>query len=393
MSSKMLPEIFYNVIRTLIGSHHHSVSLHEPSFDEEDLVCVHKTIQSGWVSYQGEMVQKFEQLLAEYLGMPYVISIVNGTSALFMALKCLGIGCKDEVLVPAITFSATANAVLHVGAIPHFIDSCEKTFGIDFDKLEAYLDTNTFINTDGCLINKNTKNVIKAIIPVYVLGAALDIQRLQAIAKKYHLQVVEDAAEALGSNYGNQKISGFTGVGVLSFNGNKIITTGGGGAVVLQDEELAIKLRHLSTTAKKAHKFEFEHDEIGYNMRLPALNAALGYSQLKKINIYLQKKRELYCRYVEALNNIDIGKMFDPDSYGKSNCWLNAFVLNKNDKDLKNNILDYLNNHGVAARPLWKPLHLLGIYSNSPRANCETSQNLYEKVICLPSSPKLINHA
>lgn len=384
------PDVFLKAVRSVVDESSTLIALHEPSFDHDDWQCVQKVIESGWVSYQGSMVQNFEKALADYLGEPYVISVVNGTSALFLALRGLDIGQNDEVLVPSITFAATANAVCHVGAIPHFVDVSDKTLAVDLEKLDSYLALHSTFNDTGCLINKNTGNPIKAIIPVYVFGATLDTQQLQSIALKYNLKIIEDAAEALGSTYGDQRVSALTGIGILSFNGNKIITTGGGGAIVLKDETLALKIRHLSTTAKKPHRFEFDHDTVGYNMRLPALNAALGYSQLKKMDLFLAKKRELHARYVNHLNNLNIGKMFDPDTYGKSNCWLNAFVLDHEQKMSKDTILEHLNDNGIAARPLWKPLHLLDIYKSSPRSDCFNAENLYKRVICLPSSPSLV---
>lgn len=382
----IVAEAFFEKVKSVVQYRGKTIALHEPWLDKEDAACVNEVVLSGWVSYQGEMVRRFEQGLEEYLNVPNVISVVNGTAALYIALKVLDIRVNEEVLVPSLTFAATANAVCQVGAIPHFIDSCEKTFAIDFDKLEEHLERVTFVNDEGKLVNKNTNNIIKAIIPVYVLGASFDVKRMEELAKKFKIQVIEDAAEALGSEYGGQKVAALTGIGIISFNGNKIITTGGGGAVAVQDEELAKKIRHLSTTAKRPHRYEFEHDEIGYNLRLPALNAALGYSQMKKLQSFLKQKRNLHKKYANAFAKLDIGCMFEPDSFGHSNNWLNAFVLNVEYKKEKNAILDYLNNRGIQARPFWKPLHSLDIYDNCPRSGSATAVNLYERVICLPSS-------
>lgn len=384
---------FYHVVRSVVGSTSKLIALHEPEFDDEDFLCVLDTVKSGWVSYQGEMVKLFEQKLSSYLEMPYVIPVVNGTSALFIALKTIGINPGDEVLVPSLTFAATINAVCHAGATPHFIDSCEQTFGIDFDKLESYLEHQASFDNKGYLVNKATQNRIKAIIPVYVLGVPLNVDRLQQISHRYQLKIIEDAAEALGSTYNEKRISALTGVGILSFNGNKIITTGGGGAVVTQDADLAYRIRHLTTTAKRPHPYEFEHDDIGYNLRLPAINAALGYSQLGKIEDFLTKKRKLYSYYRKAFQSIEFGQIFNPDYYGQSNCWLTAFILDQDSQEKKDDILEFMNNQGIAVRPFWKPLHTLDIYKHCPRSDCTAALGLYRRVICLPSSVSLVNNA
>lgn len=391
MSSNIC-SLFSQTIRSVVDEETFLRALHEPAFDQDDILCVTDTVKSGWVSYQGGMVSLFQRDLESYLGEEYhVVPVVNGTSALFLSLKCLEIGDQDEVLVPAITFIATSNAVCHTGAYPHFIDVCPKTLGIDCDKLDIYLSSNTHFDDQGFLVNKHTKKIIKAIIPVHTLGSSFDIDGIKKISQKYNLHIIEDAAEGLGSSYKTKKVSALTGLGILSFNGNKIITTGGGGAIVSSDKIFMEKVHHLSTTAKKNHRFEFDHDAIGYNLRLPALNAALGHTQLKKIDIFVNKKRDLYNRYKNALDDLKIGTVFNPDTFGNSNCWLNAFILNEDQKHLKNIILDHLNDNGIAARPLWRPLHLLEIYKNYPKSPCPNAENLYERIICLPSSPSLVN--
>lgn len=389
----MIKNQFYKAISSLNNTGNSFLPLHEPYFNDSDAEHVLETVKSGWVSYQGQMVKNFETALSYFLEMPYVIPIVNGTSALFITLKALKIGLGDEVLIPSLTFAATANAVIHVGAIPHFIDSCTNTFNVDFDKLETYLDEIAFLNDDRILINKKTKNKIKAIIPVHVLGSSCDIHKLQKIANKYSLLIIEDAAEALGSEYQGKKISALTGTGVVSFNGNKIITTGGGGAIITQDKALFLYITHLSTTAKKPHNYEFDHDEIGYNLRLPALNAALGCSQLQKLTMLLKKKRQLYNNYKAIFREYNFGDVFNPDSFGLSNCWLNAFILNDDVSDAKNDILDFLNSMNIGVRPFWKPLHTLDIYKDCPAANCSGAEYIYKKVICLPSSANLVQDA
>lgn len=386
-------DIISTKLRSITQNMDGAIPLHEPFIDHEDATIMHQVVLSGWVSYQGEMVKNFEQSLASYLNIPYVISIVNGTSALFLALRAIDVQSDNEIIVPSLTFAATANAVLHAGAIPHFVDACVKTLAIDLDKLEHYLDEITFIDDAGNLINRSTKRVIKAIVPVHVLGASFNIKQLQQIAEKFRLKIIEDAAEALGSEYEKEKVSALTGIGILSFNGNKIITTGGGGAIVVKDETLALKIRHLSTTAKRPHKYEFDHDEIGYNLRLPALNAALGYSQMKKLDMFVERKKNIYQMYRNLFSIIEIGTLFNPHSFGQSNNWLNAFILDQDHKEEKNTILNELNERGIGARPFWKPLHLLGIYEHCPRADCSVSLDLYERSICLPSSVALGSNA
>ncbi|USO01271.1 MAG: LegC family aminotransferase [Alphaproteobacteria bacterium] len=368
------------------------VGLHEPTFDHYDIELVSKAVHLGWVSYQGEMVQEFEDMLSAYLNIPHVITTVSGTSALFLALNVIGVRQNDEVIMPSLTFVATANAVCHLGAIPHLVDSGSDDFNIALNKLDNYLSEITTFDDTGNLINKKTKRIIRAMVPVHVLGSSCDLGKINYISTKYNLKVVEDSAEALGSKYKGKRVSGLTGLGIISFNGNKIITTGGGGAIVTHNKGLAYKMRHLSTTAKKTHKFEFEHDDIGFNLRMPALNAALGCSQLEKIDKYLLSKRELFKRYVDNYKHNEYGSIYSPDMMGDANCWLNAFVLNEDKKDLKDVILNYLIDNKIFVRPFWKPLHMQKIYARFPRSDCCNAENHYSRVICLPSSVKLVNH-
>jgi perosamine synthetase len=380
---------FLSCLKRALPEKHDSLGLHEPFFDGMDADYVAQSVRSGWVSYQGPMVKEFEENLSTYLGGSYVISVVNGTAALFIALKALEIGQGDEVIIPSITFAATANAVHHVGAVPHFVDVSTQTLGIDSVKLDKYLEEIGQLNFEGVFINKKTQRPIKAIIPVHVLGASLNFEELSEVAQKYNLQVVEDAAEALGSNFGQQKLGTIGRLGILSFNGNKIITTGGGGAIVTKDLEMANKIRHIVTTAKIPHAYEFEHDIIGYNFRLPSLNAALGVSQLKKIDALLHKKRTLFETYQRTFKEFEMGEMFDPDVYGKANCWLNAIVLKPECAPFKNEIIESALKEGIALRPLWKPLHMLAMNTSCPRSDCSNAENLYGRVVCVSSSAVL----
>ncbi len=389
----MIAKLLYDIISPAYRHFNEPIALHEPYLRKDDANVVAKVVEDGWVSYQGEMVAKFESALAFYLSVPEVICVDSGTAALFISLETLGIGAGDEVFIPSLTFAATANSVLHTGATPHFIDSDLETLNLDIEKLERYLQSDKFLKEQGRTVNRETGNMVKALVPVHVLGSSCDLDKITAVANKYHLMVIEDSAEALGSNYQNAKVSALSGVGILSFNGNKVITTGGGGAVVTDNKELAHTVRHLSTTAKKPHAYEFIHDRVGYNLRMPALNAALGYSQLQKIDVILKKKRALYLHYCELFNSSPYVKVFCPDSYGTANCWLNALVLNEEYALERDVIIEYFHKRKVFVRPLWKPLHSLAIYGDCPKANCEIAENIYQRTICLPSSPKLVDYA
>ena len=389
-SKSSLAEKILQTLRHVLPNSEVGYGLHEPSFDAEELSLTKECIESGWISYRSQFVDQFEQTLAEFLKVPHVISTVSGTAALHIALLALDVKPKEEILVPALTFAATTNAIAYCGAIPHLVDSSEENLGIDVAKLDNYLQKNAYLNASGQLVNKTSGNVIKGIIPVHIFGHAVDMQPLCELAQRYHLWILEDAAESLGSLYNNEHTGTLGTIGITSFNGNKIITTGGGGAVLIKDPTLAKRVRHLSTTAKVAHPWEFWHDEVGYNYRMPGVNAAIGCAQLKKLQKFLENKRKLALTYEELFKDFDEITYFKEPSYCKSNYWLNAILLKDDYQPKKNHILEHLNQHKIFSRGVWVPMHRLPAFGKTPRMDLSTAESLYDRVINLPSSPSLM---
>lgn len=373
-------------IREVAGSG--PVALHEPSFDGNEWLYLKECLDSNYVSSIGEFVDKFETSLADYTGSRYAISVVNGTAALQIALKLAGVNTGDEVLLPALTFVATANAVSFLGAIPHFVDSEARTLGIDAEKLRDYLCANTEIQSGLC-VNKSTRRVIRALVPMHTFGHPSNLNQLLSIARDFNLLLVEDAAESLGSFYKGQHTGTFGLLGTLSFNGNKTITTGGGGAIITNDEVLARRAKHLTTTAKIAHKWEFDHDEIGYNYRMPNINAALGCAQMEKLPEKITSKRTLFQRYREAFSSISGVSIVEEPLDCQSNYWLQTILLEYESLELRDSVLEASNKEGFATRPAWKLISNLTPYRNSPAMSLEGAESLYKRVVNIPSSPSL----
>lgn len=363
------------------------VPLHEPTFNEKEVEYVTDCIRTGWVSSVGKYVDRFEKELAAYTGVSRAVAVVNGTAALQIALIVAGVKERDEVLIPSLTFIATANAVSYLQAVPHFVDVSEKTLGIDPIKLEKYLDEIAVLQ-GNTLVNKQTGNIIRAVVPMHTFGHLVDIDELLSVCEKYHLTLVEDAAESLGSTYKGKHAGSFGLVNAVSFNGNKIITTGGGGAILTNNEELADYAKHITTTAKIPHPYEYEHDEIGYNYRMPNINAALGCAQLEKMDTFIKKKRELTNRYVQLFEDIKGVTVFAENEQTNSNYWLQTLIIDPTIHD-RNKLLSYLNESGVMSRPIWAPLHELKPYKNCPKSDLSTTMFLKERIINIPSTPIL----
>ena len=362
--------------------------LHEPLFRGNEKQYLEECVDSGYVSSVGEFVGRFESELANFVGAPHALAVVNGTSGLHLALVGLGVGPGDEVIVPALSFVATASAVALAGAVPHFVDVSYDAWSVGADQLRHYLESLLVLKA-GKATNKITGRPVTAIIFMHTLGFPADASGLVSVARDFGLVCVEDAAESLGS-WANGSHTGLVGdAGVFSFNGNKTITTGGGGAVVTRDPGLARRLRHLSTTAKVPHRYEFDHDELGFNYRMPNINAALGVAQLEQLPSVVAKQRQLHDMYVEALNGLGLGTMKSESDGATSNYWLQAFALNPNLAAGRNAFLDRFLDAGVPVRPMWRPLNGLAPYQHSPSAPTPVAEDLYSRVICLPSSARL----
>lgn len=363
------------------------IPLHEPTFTGNEQKYVVDCIKSGWVSSVGSYVDEFERLLAEFTGVKRAVAVVNGTAALHIALKIVGVQPDDEVLIPSLTFVATGNAVVYCGAVPHFVDVSKTTLGIDPFKLEDYLKEVATVKNNVC-VNKQTNRIIRAIVPMHTFGHPVDLDPLLDICERWKLIMVEDAAESLGSYYKGIHTGNFGKVSAMSFNGNKIVTTGGGGAILTNDEKLADYAKHLTTTAKLPHRWKYEHDELGYNYRMPNINAALGCAQLEQLEDFIEKKRQLVSKYEQLIEDYEGIKLFKEPEFARSNYWLQTLIFDEKMYDI-NQVLETLNNHNVMSRPVWKPLHLLNSFQNCPKADLSVTEQLQHQIVNVPSSPYL----
>lgn len=359
--------------------------LHEPSFTGNEWLYLKECLDSTFVSSVGKFVDRFEADLAAFTGAKYAVAVVNGTAALHIALKLAGVKADDEVLVPALTFVATANAVTYCGAVPHFVDSEVRTLGMDAAGLRDYLASHTEQRAGQC-VNRATGRAIRALVPMHTFGHPVDLDRLLAVAHDFNVVVVEDAAESLGSYYHGQHTGTFGLMGILSFNGNKTITTGGGGAILTNDAELARYAKHLTTTAKLQHAWEYRHDEIGYNYRLPNLNAALGCAQLEQLPTILTAKRELFRRYQMAFAPVRGVKLMAAPEHCQSNYWLQTLLLDPEFAEQRDALLKATNDVGLMTRPAWILMHDLTPFKNCPRMDLASTQSLSERLINIPSS-------
>ncbi len=362
------------------------IGLHEPSFGDTEKALVADCLDSGWVSTAGQYVDRFEQDLATYTGIPHAVATVNGTSALHICLILAGVRPGDEVLLPALTFVGSANPIAWLGATPHFVDCEAETLGVDPDRLESHLAEIAEVRGATCW-NKQTGQPIRALMAVHVLGHPARMQALAALARRYHLTLIEDAAEALGSWRTGLHSGSWGQLTALSFNGNKIITSGGGGAILTGDPDLANRARHLTTTAKRPHPWAFEHDAVGYNYRLPNLNAALGCAQLERLPERLAKKRRLAESYAQAFASLPgLHFQLEPEDC-RSNYWLNLLLLP--DAEQRDALLAAANDEGIQLRPFWTPLHRQNMYADAPRMELPCTEALFARGVCLPSSAAL----
>lgn len=362
--------------------------LHEPTFAGNEWDYVKECIDTGWVSTAGSYVSRFEEMLTEFTGVSHAIATSNGTSALHTCLLLADVEPGDEVIVPSLTFVATANAITYCGGIPHFADIDEDTLGLDPRKLAEYLNEISVQRDDGCY-NQKTGRRIRTLVCMHTFGHPVDLDGILEVCKNHNLTLIEDAAESLGSYFKGQHTGNFGCLAALSFNGNKTITTGGGGAILTNDPALAIKAKHLTTTAKVPHRWEYVHDMVGFNYRMPNINAALGCAQIEQLPGFLHLKRRLAMAYSVAFKSIDGIVFFEEPANCISNYWLNVLLLNRTQAIQKKKILEHLNKAGFMSRPAWTPMHQLIMYKDCPRMDLSVTIDICSRLINIPSSSHL----
>lgn len=361
------------------------IPLHEPRFIGNEKAYLNECIDSTFVSSVGKYVDRFEKEFASFVGVKYAIATVNGTAALHISLILADVKKDDEVITQPLTFVATCNAISYIGAKPIFIDVDLDTLGLSPDSLKNFLETNCELKGDTC-INKSTGKIIKACIPMHTFGHSCKIDEIKEICDKWHITLVEDAAESLGSFYKNKHTGTFGKISAFSFNGNKIITSGGGGVIVTDDEALAKRAKHITTTAKIPHPYEYVHDETAYNYRLPNLNAALLVAQMENLDKFLENKRELSDIYRDFFVSTSIKFLEEPKN-SKSNYWLQAVIF-ENVKE-RDEFLEFTNKNGVMTRPIWRLMNELEMYKNCQKDDLTNAKYLEQRVVNIPSSVRV----
>lgn len=359
------------------------IPLHEPRFIGNEKKYVNDAIDSTFVSSVGEYVNRFEQMMCELTGANFAVATVNGTSALHVALGLVGVRSDTEVIAPPLTFVATANAIHYCGAEPVFLDVEKSTLGLSPSAVNDFLEKRGTMGQDGFCYNRHTGKRIAACVPVHIFGHPCRIDEIVGICSEYNVPVVEDAAESLGSLYKGRHTGTFGKMGVYSFNGNKTITCGGGGAIVTDDESLAKRAKHLTTTAKVPHPYEYVHDEVGYNYRLPNLNAALACAQLEQLKKFIENKRELARKYSGFFRELGIGFVEEPEG-ARSNYWLNAIILDN--LESRDRFLAFTNKSGVMTRPIWKLTNKLPMFQKCQTDELKNAEWLEERIVNIPSS-------
>ncbi len=368
------------------------VPLHTPDYSANPAAWsyVKQCIDTGWVSSAGAFVDRFEQMLAEYTGSPHAVAVVNGTAALHVALELAGVRDGDEVLMPALTFVATANAARYCRAIPHFVDIDERTLGVDAERLGDYLKQIAEQSGDGP-VNRQTGRRLAALVPMHTFGQPCDMEALAVVCERFRLTMVEDAAESLGTFYKKQHTGTFGKLGILSFNGNKTITCGGGGAILTADPDLAQTAKHVTTTAKCGKAaWEYYHDVTAYNHRLPNLNAALGCAEMERLDQVIQAKRAIAERYIQAFADIEGVTIYREQPFARSNYWLNILMLDPEHAGRRDDLINAMNEAKLLVRPVWNPMHTLPMHADCPRMELPITESLAQRIINLPSSPHLL---
>lgn len=386
-------EIDYNKFNTIItfirktfNSPEGFIALHEPRFIGNEKKYIEECIDTTFVSSVGKFVDRFEEMVAAYTGAARAVVCVNGSNALHLALQLVGVVREDEVITQSLTFIATANAISYCGAHPIFLDVDRETMGLSPAAMEDWLIKNAEIHDDDQCYNKQTKHRIKACVPMHTFGHPIKLDEMVTLCQKYHIELVEDAAESMGSFYKEKHTGTFGKVGVFSFNGNKTITTGGGGMLLFMDEELAGHAKHLTMQAKLPHPWEFAHDYIGYNYRMPNINAALGCAQMENLEKFIDNKRALAHRYEKYFKKIGVKFFAEPEA-SRSNYWLNVLILNNQSE--RDEFLKCLNSSGIMSRPIWCPMHKLPMYSECQIGDLINTQWFEERVVNIPSSVRV----
>ena len=372
-------------IRTTFHAPNGLIPLHAPCLTGNEKAYLNECIDTTYVSSVGKFVDRFEDMIAEYTAAKKAVVCVNGTNALYIALMLMDVKPDDEVITQPLTFIATANAISYCGAHPVFIDVDRDTMGLSPEKMKKWLKEHAEIKNNTCF-NKLTQRRIKACVPMHTFGHPVHLDELVQLCDEYHIELVEDAAESLGSFYKGKHTGTFGKIGVLSFNGNKIITTGGGGMLLFHDEELAAHAKHLTTQAKVPHRWEFVHDHIGYNYRMPNINAALGCAQMEKISEFVASKRDLAQKYSVFFRNKELDFFVEPKDC-ISNYWLSIVILkNREERD---KFLTYTNDNGVMTRPIWHLMNRLPMFQTCQCGDLSNAEWFEERVVNLPSSVRL----
>ena len=388
MSTDFSLDFICQALKSVLSPINDRIPLHEPKFGGREWDYVKECLDTGWVSSVGKFVDQFEHDLVEFTGAKYAVAVVNGTAALHISLLLCGVRADDEVLTPALSFVATANAISYCGAVPHFIEVEEKSLGVAPGCLAHHLGKTAEMRSGECF-NRETGRRIRAIIPMHTFGHPVDIEPLLEVCSSFNIEVIEDAAESLGSFYKGKHTGLFGRVAALSFNGNKTITTGGGGALLTNDESIARLGKHLTTTAKTSHPWEFNHDMVGYNYRMPNLNAAVGCAQLEQLDRFLSSQRRWANQYRHIFKGISGVKFVDEPKYAHSNFWLNALLLDKDNAVHRDALLRQTNAAGIMTRPVWTLMTKLPMYSKCPRMNLEVAEDLERRLVNIPSSSSI----
>jgi len=371
-------------IKTLYPNQY-PVLLHCPEFLGNEMKYISECIDTKYVSYIGRFVSDMENKIKELTGTKHAVALVNGTSALHMLLLAEGIKPGDEVITQSLSFAATAAAIVHAQGAPIFVDVEKNTLGMSPESLENFLIEYAEIKDKKCF-NKKTGKRIKAVIPMHTFGHPVKIDEVKKICEEYSITLIEDAAESLGSYYCGRHTGTFGKAAILSFNGNKLVTTGGGGMVITDDENIAERVHYISTTAKRPHRWEFYHDEVGYNLRMPSINAAIGLAQLEYLDKIIENKRETAQAYQHFFSGLGVKFICEPQN-SKSNYWLNAIMLE--DKMQRDEFLKYSNDNGVQTRPAWNLLHTLPPYQHYQHTKTPNAQYISDRLVNIPSSMRV----